>query len=154
MFDSCAILLYLLDQFDIEQKLAPKDPEFRAKFYKLMFYCSGTVDNLTANSSPVQRTVDDPTPGQRPEVIAANKKAYGELVGPLLSTELGCGSYMAGNQFTALDIVFGYNMQCVFSKREWFAEELPNLKEYYLRLRQERPLYKKGFEQPEERFLL
>ena len=40
-------------------------------------YCSGTVDNLTANSSPVQRTIDDPTPGQRPEVIAANKKAYG-----------------------------------------------------------------------------
>jgi len=70
-------MLYLLDQFDIEQKLAPKDPKFRAKFYKLMFYCSGTVDNLTANSSPVQRTVDDPTPGQRPEVIAANKKAYG-----------------------------------------------------------------------------
>jgi len=59
-----------------------------------------------------------------------------------------------GNQFTALDIVFGYNMECVFSKREWFAEELPNLKEYYLRLRQERPLYKKGFEEPEERFLL
>ena len=45
-------------------------------FLKILSF-SGTVDNLTANSSPVQRTVDDPTPGQRPEVIAANKKAYG-----------------------------------------------------------------------------
>ena len=33
------LMLYLLDQFDVEHKLAPKDPEFRAKFYKLMFYC-------------------------------------------------------------------------------------------------------------------
>ena len=40
------------------------------------FICSGTVDNLTATSSPLQITLDDPTPGQRAEVIAANKKAY------------------------------------------------------------------------------
>ena len=32
-------LLYLLDLFDTEHKLAPKDPKFRARFYKLMFYC-------------------------------------------------------------------------------------------------------------------
>ena len=32
-------MLYLLDLFDTEEKLAPKDPVFRAQFYKLMFYC-------------------------------------------------------------------------------------------------------------------
>ena len=32
-------MLYLLDLFDTEEKLAPKDPVFRARFYKLMFYC-------------------------------------------------------------------------------------------------------------------
>ena len=32
----------------------------------------------------------------------------------MLSSELGAGPFMAGNQFTALDIVFGYNME-VFS---------------------------------------
>ena len=47
-------------------------------FAKLLkaFICSGTVDNLTARSSPLQITLDDPTPGERAEVIAANKKAY------------------------------------------------------------------------------
>ena len=34
-----------------------------------------------------------------------------ELVGPLLRSELGDGPYMAGSEFTALDIVFGYNME-------------------------------------------
>ena len=34
-----------------------------------------------------------------------------ELVGPLLKSELGDGPYMAGSKFTALDIVFGYNME-------------------------------------------
>jgi len=69
-------LLYLLDLFDTEHKLAPKDPVFRARFYKLIFYCSGTVDNLTATSSPLQITLDDPMPGQKAEIIAQNKKAY------------------------------------------------------------------------------
>ena len=32
-------MLYLIDLFDTEHKLAPKDPAFRARFYKLMFYC-------------------------------------------------------------------------------------------------------------------
>jgi len=153
MWDSCAIMLYLLDLFDTEHKLAPKDPVFRARFYKLMFYCSGTVDNLTATSSPLQITLDDPMPGQKAEIIAQNKKAYRELVGPLLRSELGDGPYMAGSKFTALDIVFGYNMECVFYKREWYADELPSLKEYYLRLKKERPLYQKGFQPIEKRFL-
>ena len=118
-------------------------------------------------------------------------------MGPLLRSELGNGPYMAGSEFTALDIVFGYNMeviikltinsnnilagiflfyckmpehlkcakvntltyssisifQCVFCKREWYADELPSLKEYYERLKQERPLYQKGFQPIEERFL-
>ena len=94
------------------------------------FLYSGTVDNLTATSSPLQITLDDPTPGQKAEVIAANKKAYRffvclvvfllfdfyvrELVGPLLKSELGEGPYMAGNSFTALDIVFGYNMEVLY----------------------------------------
>ena len=32
--------------FDLDQAFAPKDPVFRAKLYKMMFYISGTVDNL------------------------------------------------------------------------------------------------------------
>ena len=32
-------------------------------------------------------------------------------MGHLLKSELGDGPYMAGSEFTALDIVFGYNME-------------------------------------------
>ena len=145
MWDSCAICLYFLDMFDLDQVFAPKDPVFRAKLYKLMFYISGTVDNLTATSSPVQMVLEDKTPGQNEAVIAVNKKAYKTLVGPLLAKELGSGPWLFGNQFTALDVVFGYNMQCIFDKRGWYEEELDCLKEYYIRLVNEKPLFVKVF---------
>ena len=45
-------------------------------------------------------------------------------------------------------------LQCVYSKREWYSEELASLKEYYQRLKDERPLYQKGFQEIEKRFLL
>ena len=145
MWDSCAICLYFLDMFDLDQVFAPKDPVFRAKLYKLIFYISGTVDNLTATSSPVQMVLEDKTPGQNEAVIAVNKKAYKTLVGPLLAKELGSGPWLFGNQFTALDVVFGYNMQCIFDKRGWYEEELDCLKEYYNRLVNEKPLFVKVF---------
>jgi len=145
MWDSCAICLYFLDMFDLDLGFAPKDPVFRAKLYKMMFYISGTVDNLTATSSPVQMVLEDKTPGQNEAVIAVNKKAYKTLVGPLLAKELGSGPWLCGDKFTALDVVFGYNMRCIFDKREWYEEELESLKQYYNRLVAEKPLFVKVF---------
>jgi len=147
MWDSCAIVLYLLDRFDLDHLLAPLDPAFRARLYKLMFYCSGTVDNLTASSSPVQMSLEDKVPGEREEVVATNRKAYREVVGPVLALEVGAGPWIHGEAFTALDVVVGYNMEAVFCKREWWAEELPELKKYYQALSQERPLFKQAFKE-------
>ena len=145
MWDSCAICLYFLDNFDLDNILAPKDPIFRAKFYKIMFYLSGTVDNLTATSSPIQMVLNDKRPGDKEEVVATNKKAYMTLAGPLLAEELGEGPWMFGAKFTALDIVFGYNMRCIFDKREWYTEELGPLKNYFDQLVNEKPLFCKVF---------
>ena len=145
MWDSCAICLYFLDVFDLDHILAPKDPVFRAKLYKLMFYLSGTVDNLTAVSSPIQIVLENKKPGEEAEVVAVNKKAYQTLVGPLLATELGEGPWLFGQNFTALDVVFGFNMYCVFVQRGWYAEEVDCLKKYYNRLRRQKPLFVKVF---------
>ena len=145
MWDSCAICLYFLDVFDLDHILAPKDPVFRAKLYKLMFYVSGTVDNLTAKSSPVQMVLENKKPGDEAEVVAANKKAYQTLVGPILSNELGDGPWLFGPKFTALDVIFGINMEFLHNKRDWYGEELESLKNYYNRLRTERPLFVKVF---------
>jgi len=150
MWDSCAILLYLLDRFDLDEILAPRDPVFRARMYKLMFYCSGTVDNLTATSSPVQRALSDLTPGNRPEVVDTNRKAYRELVGPIIAAELGSGPWLAGESFTVMDIVLGYNMEAVHGKRDWWEEELTVLQDYYKRLTKERPLYLEAFKAESE----
>merc|ERR1711860_67918 len=51
MFESCAIIHYMLDQFDVENKLRnPNDKNFMAKLYQFSHYFSGTVDNLSAIS--------------------------------------------------------------------------------------------------------
>ena len=38
LWDSCAICLYLLDQFDTDNILAPTEPAFRAKLYKVHLF--------------------------------------------------------------------------------------------------------------------
>ena len=45
----------------------------------MMFYLSGTVDNLTANSSPVQMEEENKTAGLEPDTLAKNKAAYQQL---------------------------------------------------------------------------
>lgn len=44
-----------------------------------MFYLSGTLYNLTANSSPVQMVVENKTPGMEPNTVARNKAAYQQV---------------------------------------------------------------------------
>ena len=63
MWDSCAICMFLFDEFDINHKLLLKEPKFRAKFYEQAFYASGTVDNLTASSSPINLILKDKKTG-------------------------------------------------------------------------------------------
>ena len=43
LWDSCAICLYLLDQFDTDNILAPTEPAFRAKLYKVHLFTKRTV---------------------------------------------------------------------------------------------------------------
>ena len=77
------------------------------------------MDNLTATSSPIQMVLDDKRPGNARDVVEKNRKAFMELVGPLLTRELSAGPWMGGETFTALDVVLGYNMKCVYDKRKW-----------------------------------
>ena len=71
MWESCAITYYLLDLFDPEEKMGPRitDPKFLASLHQFTFYCSGTVDNLMAISSPIQRVVENKKPGEDPELV-------------------------------------------------------------------------------------
>ena len=59
MWDGTAICYYLLEKYDTEGILAPKnDFEFRAKLHQFSFYASGTVDQLSARSSTVEMVLE------------------------------------------------------------------------------------------------
>jgi len=134
LWDGCAISLYLLDALDRDGRLAPRDPQYRAKLYQLCFYCSGTVDNLSASSSPIQRVMSDPLCGEQPAIVAQNQKAWKELCGPLLSEWLGEKTFMYGDEFSAVDVVVGCNLMWLHTKKDWVRNEFPSLYEYYKRL--------------------
>lgn len=139
IFESMAILQYMLDQFDRQSFLAPRDSAFRAKFYQYCYYMTSTVDNLTATSSSIQPILEDPRPGDNPKLIKLNKKAFSVLVGPLLSQELGDRDYFYGGNFTALDVVIGYFLSGCLRKRPDYLANFPNLRKYVERLQTRAP---------------
>ncbi|CAJ1381078.1 unnamed protein product [Effrenium voratum] len=143
MYESSAICLYLLQMFDKEGKLAPlNDPEFAAKFYQLAFYCSGTVDNLTATSSPIQPVMSCLTPGEEEETVKMNHRAWQEQCGPILVSALGDSKFIFGDRFTAIDVIVGTNMHYIYNKRGW--RDFPVLEAYFERLK-ERPTFQEAF---------
>ena len=71
MWESGAIVNYLLDLFDADDRLGPRksDPKYLAAFHQFTFYGCGTVDNLMAISSPIQMVVENKTPGLDTDLI-------------------------------------------------------------------------------------
>ncbi len=111
--------------------------------YQFAFYASGTVDNLTAMSSPVQMIHKNPTPGKDPELIVHNAKAFKEICGPILNNQLGDKDFMYGNSFSAMDVFIGLSVIYVKNKREDWLKDFPNLDKYATRL-MERSAFKKA----------
>ena len=144
LFDGCGIVNYLLCLYDRDQALAPlSDAKFATAFYQFSFYASGTLDNLTATSSPIQMVIEDKRPGDKEEVISKNMQAFKEVCGPLLARQLDEREFMYGNGFTALDVVLGYSLISCLNKREDFMEGFPTLKSYALKMKT-RPAYIKA----------
>ena len=72
LFESIAIVHYLLRQYDPLHKLAPapgSDPAADAAWLNLSFFACGTVDNLAATFSPVQPVLNEKEPGNAPEIV-------------------------------------------------------------------------------------
>ncbi len=103
MWDSCAICHYLLGEFlhgiyvlskiivrydldlyDFDRILSPTNASFRADLHRLSFYSSGTLDNLSAYSSPIQRVITETMPGKNKDVVDKNRQFFFKVAGPLL----------------------------------------------------------------------
>mmetsp|Transcript_21536 Transcript_21536/g.65825 ORF Transcript_21536/g.65825 Transcript_21536/m.65825 type:complete len:267 (-) Transcript_21536:86-886(-) len=124
LFEGCAIMLSLLDRFDANQILLPADS--RDLFYQMALYCSGTVDNVTAMSTPLQRAANIASGGGpanlAPPVDETRRIAWDTYIGPFLEDVVARtpGDYLAGDTFTAADIVLGmtlYNLEDGMIKR-------------------------------------
>merc|ERR1712194_408868 len=144
MFDGVAIVLYLLDRYDADGRLGPvNDYAFRSKLYQYALYCSGTLDELSANSSPIQRTVlketGQETPGADPGTLNLKALAFKEVSGPMLEQEFEGKRYAYGDSFSALDIIFGYIFHTYQERRKFdWLDDFPNLKAYLAMLMQEK----------------
>eukprot|EP01135_Chromosphaera_perkinsii_P002692 Nk52_evm60s226 gene=Nk52_evmTU60s226 len=81
--------------------------------------------------------------GEEEELKKINYNAWKNLSGLLLENELGDNLYMFGNEFTALDVIVGYNLTTLHHKRNWLKSEFPVLFEYYKRIF-ERPAFQEA----------
>lgn len=118
MWDGCAICMHLLDRYDTKGLFLPRasaDAEgvrIRALFQQMSFYCIGTLDNLAAVSSPLQRTTNSLEGG--PNFLAranpVGKKAWHELCAPFLESLLSESMYLGGPKFSAIDIIVCYSI--------------------------------------------
>jgi len=132
--ESGAICLHFLDQYDKDQKLipGPVEPEARARFYQIAFYCTGTIDNLTAKSSPWQmaRAADAPLYGTEDQ--EEKRRAWKEISAPFLQElkQKGGGKYMLGDSFTAADVFVGLNLFYLHEMKGWL-EDTPEWMTFY-----------------------
>lgn len=112
LIEGGAIMLSILDAVDVESKLTPD----RDLLYQLAFYCCGTVDNVTATSSPIQRAEmmhrDGVEVRLEPTVDPIRKTAWSNVIAPYLEDVLGRteGDYFCGEAFSAVDVVVGMDL--------------------------------------------
>jgi len=121
LFESGAIASFYLDTYDTEHLLLPPPgTNERAVFNVLSHWCTGTIDNLTSNSSPIQRALADPAAGRSDDVARrANATYAAHVFAPWLAAQLGLGlgggdgggedRYICGPTFTAADVMVGHS---------------------------------------------
>jgi len=123
MWDSVAICFYLVNQFDVENQLFLEDPRVQTLCYQFSFYVSGTVDNLTATSSPIQRVLHSYSGDDSSQVL--QRRFWEEVAGGEFEKLLQAanGPYLFGKTLSFLDVVFGCNAFWMSRyKRNWLVD--------------------------------
>jgi len=141
LIESGACVMSLLQRFDTNFMLQPKDTTEIERLWQAAFYCTGTADNLTATSSPFQGVIRM-GPQSSSSVRAATKvsgwdddvrrKAWQRLCAPTLLRFLDQRSYMFSGEKTisAIDIFVGMPLFWLDEKKGWLAD-VPDLESYY-----------------------
>jgi glutathione S-transferase len=126
MFEGGAICSYMLDRFDVDRVLLPKDPEAVANYYLMVSWCASTLDNLTATSSPINIVLDKSNPLRPMDDVEVNQKYFNEVSAPYITKLLqkSGGPYLCGKSFTAADIIVGFSLMIAQEKMKptWLEE--------------------------------
>mmetsp|Transcript_11456 Transcript_11456/g.14930 ORF Transcript_11456/g.14930 Transcript_11456/m.14930 type:complete len:266 (+) Transcript_11456:59-856(+) len=160
MWESCACCLYLLETYDIDGVMLDRvNPKERSLYHQLAFYSSGTLDNLTSTSSPVQRAVlalQQGPANMKVVLKKENKVAWDTIIAPYYEQLLlqNGGPYLVGQNFKAIDVIFGHDLYGLHEKliargggKSWLNREMhPQLCAYHERI-SERDAYKIAFAQ-------
>jgi glutathione S-transferase len=127
LVESAAICNYFCRQYDVDEKFMPRDAISMARHDMIAHYTCGTADNVLATSSPIQRVLDDPKPGQDPEFLARNERAWHELVAPTLQDYVQSRSAF----FSASDVILGFTIAACARKFPERLAAFPVLQSFY-----------------------
>jgi glutathione S-transferase len=143
LFESAAICNYFCRRFDKEEKLLKSsDANFMARHDMIAHYVCGTADNILATSSPIQRVLDNPKPGNTAEMLAVNEKAWHTLVAPTLQDFVQSRS--KESDFTASDVILGFNLAACARKFPERLAAFPVLQSFYRDVIEPRPAFQKA----------
>jgi glutathione S-transferase len=139
IIESAAIVLQLADRF-ADRKLAPAvGSPARAKYYQWSVYGPATIDPLL--ETVTQNTVLLPPAERNPAAAKAAAERF-RTCGEVLSAAIGNGPYLLGAEFSAADVIIGYD--CFWASFVKLLADTPKLAGYLDRLSQ-RPAFRKAF---------
>jgi glutathione S-transferase len=140
MFESGAILEYVLERHGAGRLAPPPGAPLRASFLQWVYFAEATL--MPPLGEIVRHTLFKPEAERIPAVVAdARARAAATL--NVLEDALEGKDYLLGSELSGADIMMGYSLQFA----EWFgllADAHPHLNAYLARLKA-RPAFQKAF---------
>jgi glutathione S-transferase len=146
MHESCAIVQYLADRYDLENRISPPNASAaRGAYLQWLHFAEASFWPLTSAYIDASGRWAGTPPNE-----AAMAQAREQILSAMnyIDNTLGAQPYIAGDHFTAADIALYWNLMIGKFIRAVDDREMANIQAYGARL-QERPAYKKAMVVPE-----
>ncbi|CAG8603954.1 15468_t:CDS:2 [Funneliformis caledonium] len=142
VFESGAIMLYLCETYDLEEKLLPKDPKLRSQVIQWIMFQMAGLGPMQGQANIFNTFSPERIPYCIERYTKETKKYY-----TILNDFLEKKEYLVGNRYTLADIA-NYSMVkfhpiCGIPN----IDDLPNLKAWVARI-DARPATQKGIDVP------